>query len=61
VNKNIVLSIVIVGVAILMLTGLATPLLGFLQVWLDASHSVSGLVLVIGALVIAIGTKILWR
>jgi len=60
-NRNIVLAIVLIVVIVLLLTGAATSYLGSFQTWLDADHSVSGLMLVIGALVIAIGTKVLWR
>ena len=60
-NRNIVLAVVLIVVIVLLLTGEATSYLGSFQAWLDATHPVSGLVLVIGALAIAIGTKVLWR
>ena len=60
-NRNIGLAVVVVGVIVLLLTGTASSFLGIFQVWLAAEHPVSGLVLIIGALVIAIGTKVLWR
>lgn len=61
VNRNMVLAFVLITVIVLMLTGSATSILGYLQSWINADHTVSGLVLVIGAFITIIGTKILWR
>ncbi len=60
-NRNLFLAVVLIAFVVLLLTGVATSYLEFFQAWLNASHSVSGLVLVIGAIVIAIGTKVLWK
>ncbi len=60
-SRNIGIAVVLVLVIALMITGSATTLLSYLQSWLNADHTVSGLVLVLGAVVIIIGTKVLWR
>ncbi len=60
-NRNVVLIVVVAIVIVLLVTGATPAFLGAFQGWLDASHEISGLVLVIGALVIVIGTKVLWR
>lgn len=60
-SKNLGLALVLIAAVILMVAGLANSYLEYFQAWLAAEHPVSGLVLVLGAIVIVIGTKILWR
>ena len=60
-NRNMILLVVVVAVIVLLITGSAGSVFGIFQGWLNAQHTFSGLVLVIGALVMIIGTKVLWR
>ncbi len=60
-SRNIGLAIVLIGVAALILAFTVPSFLEMSQAWLAAEHPVSGLVLIIGAVVIAIGTKVLWK
>jgi hypothetical protein len=58
-RKNMFLAGLLLTAIVFLLTG--NKYICSFQAWLESAHSISGLVIILGAIVIIIGTKVLWK